>query len=90
MPKILKTKKLKNKKNLNCKAITFDTIKMLRQQLKNTMGKKIDFQTVWTAHCIAFFGCFRLGEILAKNPYVFDKYSDLTWSDVKLHKKVYQ
>ena len=83
-------KNLKNKKNLNRKAITFDTLKIIRQKLKNTMGKKWDFQTVWTACCIAFFGCFRLGEILAKNPYVFDKYSDLTWSDVKLHKKAYQ
>ena len=40
MPKILKTKKLKNKKNLNRKAITFDTLKIIRQKLKNTMGKK--------------------------------------------------
>ena len=40
MPKILKTKKTQKQKNLNRKAITFDTLKIIRQKLKNTMGKK--------------------------------------------------
>ena len=75
------------KKPVTRKAITFDVLKTIRSKLKKAFTVKHTFQTFWTACCVAFFGCFRLGEILPKNSHVFDPSSDLTWKDIKIHKK---
>ena len=80
-------KNLKNKEKENKKAVTFGTLKIIKTKLKNEFRKSFIFYTYWTACCIAFFRCFRLGEILSKNPHAFDKKFELTWKDVKVHKK---
>ena len=80
-------KNSKNKVKVNKKAVTFKTLKIIKTKLKNEFGKSFIFYTYWTACCIAFFRCFRLGEILSKNPHVFDNKFELMWKDVKIHKK---
>ena len=72
-------KNLKKKEKANRKAVTFETLKVIKTKLKNEFGNSLIFYTYWTACCIAFFGCFRLGEILSKNLHAFDKKFELTW-----------
>ena len=67
-------KKFENNKNLST---------TLLKGLKNAKNSKNKVK----ACCIAFFGCFRLGEILLKNLHAFDKKFELAWKDVKIHKK---
>jgi hypothetical protein len=47
-------------------------------------GSKI---CVWAACLVAFWGVFRLGELLPKSELKFDKTSDLLWSDVRISKR---
>jgi hypothetical protein len=47
-------------------------------------GSKI---CVWAACLVAFWGVFRLGELLPKSELKFDKSSDLLWSDVRISKR---
>ena len=81
------SKREKSKATSIRKAFTFDVLKSIRSKLKKECKIKLMFQTFWTACCVAFFGCFWLGEILPKNPHVFDSTSELTWNDVKIHRK---
>jgi hypothetical protein len=37
----------------------------------------------WTASCLAFFGSFRLGEILSPNDSIFSR-ETLTWDDIQI------
>ena len=69
------------------KAITFQILKTIKRKIKHSIESKLLAKTLWCACNIAFFGCFRLGEILPKNPHSFDLESDLLWNDVKIHKK---
>ncbi len=48
--------------------------------------KKATRTAVWTASLVAFWGSFRLSEILPGNARIFDKYSDLLWEDLSLRK----
>ncbi len=43
-------------------------------------------KTFWTCALIAFWGAFRIGELLAKTKWEFDPFSDLTWREVKIKK----
>ena len=69
------------------KAITFQILKTIKRKIKHSIESKLLAKTLWCACNIAFFGCFRLGKILPKNPHSFDLESDLLWNDVKIHKK---
>ena len=69
------------------KAITFHLLKEIKSKIVSTFKEKILAKTFWCICCMAFFGCFRLGEILTKNKKVFDPNVDLLWKDIKIHRK---
>jgi hypothetical protein len=48
--------------------------------------EKLTSQSVWTCCLVAFWGAFRLGELLEKSEKIFDKFSDLLWGDIKFGK----
>jgi hypothetical protein len=62
------------------------TIADLRE-IRKGLGKykeKLTGQSVWTCCLLAFWGAFRLGELLGSNGFIFDKFSSLLWEDVEL------
>jgi hypothetical protein len=48
--------------------------------------EKLTRQSVWTCCLVAFWGAFRLGELLGKSEKIFDKFSDLQWGTLSLEK----
>ncbi len=60
------------------------TIADLRK-IRKRLGKqknKLTGQSVWACCLTAFWGAFRLGELLGRNGYRFDVFSDLLWEDL--------
>ena len=76
-----------NKKPKTRKAITFHLLQELKNKTRSFFSNKLISKTFWCICSLAFFGCFRLGEILTKNKNSFDPASDLLWKDVKIHRK---
>ena len=72
-----------------CKKITpvnLETLIQLKRWLKRSSYKTLTKKSVWAASLIAFWGCFRLKELLCSKKKIFDKYTDLLWKDIKLCK----
>ena len=76
-----------NKKPKIRKAITFHMLQDLKEKIRSTISNPILARTFWCICSFAFFGCFRLGELLTKNKSSFDPDSDLLWKDVKIYGK---
>jgi hypothetical protein len=74
---------LRNKKSVKADPFTFAVLKKFRKVLKATKWRKESKAAVWGACCLGYFGAFRAGELLPKKETVFDKFSDLLWTDVK-------
>jgi hypothetical protein len=74
---------LRNKKSVKADPFTFTVLKKFRKVLKATKWRKESKAAVWGACCLGYFGAFRAGELLPKKETVFDKFSDLLWTDVK-------
>jgi hypothetical protein len=70
------------------KALSFPLLKILSHETALTNWTDIKKQVVWTAMSVAFFGSFRLGEILSENPTKFNSAETLMWSDVKFSEEV--
>lgn len=62
--------------------IRFVTLKKIRSELAKKSWRTASKKTVWACCCLGYFGSFRAGELLAKQNWVFDKFSDLKWSDI--------
>ena len=60
--------------------VTPPLLRQLRQYLDATAHK--ERVAMWAICCMAFFGCFRLGELLLESPNSFDQQYQLTWGDV--------
>jgi hypothetical protein len=63
--------------------VTPETLKQIKAGLRR-FEEKLTGQTVWTCCLVAFWGAFRLGELLGKSENKFDRYSDLLWENVRL------
>ncbi len=63
--------------------VTPDTLKLIKKGLGRTK-ERLTGQTIWTCCLVAFWGAFRLGELLGKSELKFDKFSDLLWENVVL------
>jgi hypothetical protein len=61
--------------------LTIADLGKIRDDLEHH-GKKLTGQSVWACCLIAFWGAFRLGELLGRSGLKFDAYSDLLWEDV--------
>jgi hypothetical protein len=70
------------------KALSFPLLKILSHETALTSWTDIKKQVVWTAMSVAFFGSFRLGEILSENPTKFNSAETLMWGDVKFSEDV--
>ena len=60
--------------------VTPPLLRQLRQYLDATAHK--ERVAMWAICCMAFFGCFRLGELLLESPNSFDQQYHLTWIHV--------
>jgi hypothetical protein len=87
-------KGLKNQENKNIdkktkkKIVDFPTLKKLKENLHDKKSPSFDEILIWTVCLIAFWGCFRLAEILTKKTIAFDKHSDILWRDITFNDKV--
>ena len=67
------------------------TRKVFSLALLKVLGNEISQQTwsdnskrvYWTCACVAFFGCFRIGELLASSDKTYDPTTTLMWKDIK-------
>lgn len=66
------------------KAMTLPVLKILGHQLATSDLPADSQMVIWTACVIAFFGSFRLGEILPANEKRFNPSDTLLWNDVKV------
>ncbi len=71
-------------KNHGKNVMTLPLLKILGHEISITSWSTYNKQLIWTVACIAFFGSFRLGELLCGNDSSFDIHSDLVWGDVKM------
>jgi hypothetical protein len=65
------------------KPLTIEDLRSIREGLEN-FDWKLTGQSAWTCCVVAFWGAFRLGELLGSNTKKFDKFSSLLWEDVQL------
>ncbi len=65
------------------KPLTVEDLRRIRKGL-GSFGCKLTGQSVWTCCVVAFWGAFRLGELLGSDSTRFDKFSSLLWEDVHL------
>jgi hypothetical protein len=63
--------------------LTVDHLQSIRDHL-GTVTERLTAQSVWTCCLVAFWGAFRLGELLGRAEAKFDKFSDLLWEDIDL------
>jgi hypothetical protein len=61
--------------------LSIENLKRIRKNLEKHRNK-LTGQSVWACCLTAFWGAFRLGELLGRNGYQFDVFSDLLWEDV--------
>ena len=62
-------------------------LKILGHQIAKSEWSTCDKQTVWTVCTVAFFGPFRLGELLSKNEKTYNRVDTLIWGDLTFRKK---
>ena len=55
------------------KVMTLDLLKLLHHEISKTNWLQDSKQVVWGAFTMAFFGCFRMGELLPQNENSFNK-----------------
>ncbi len=74
-----------SRKNKN--VMTLSLLKIVGHEISATGWSVFNKQTVWTAALLAFFGSFRMGELLCTSLGNFDAASNLTWGDIKFLEK---
>jgi hypothetical protein len=76
-----------NKKNqhLPVRSLTIADLREIRKSL-SSFTRKLTGQSIWTCCLVAFWGAFRLGELLGNHEICYDKFSSLLWEDVTLGK----
>jgi hypothetical protein len=66
------------------KAMSYPLLKILSHQISNSDWSEFDKQVYWTLFTTAFFGSFRLGELVPLSVNKFNRKDDLLWSDVSI------
>jgi hypothetical protein len=69
--------------NRTRRVMTLPVLKILGHEIAGKIWTANSKQVVWTAMCVAFFGSFRIGEILAKAEFSFNYSETLLWKDIK-------
>ena len=65
------------------KVMNLHTLKLLGHEIAISNWEENSKQTVWSAFTLAFFGSFRMGEILSQSESSFSPKYTLLWEDVK-------
>ena len=65
------------------KTMTLPLLRIFGHELAKTDWSDQTKSVLWTAVCVAFFGSFRMGELLPKNNKNFNNQESLLWSDIK-------
>ncbi len=73
----------KKKNRVEIKPLTVESLRKIRKGLEK-FDWKLTGQSVWTCCVVAFWGAFRLGELLGSDAIKFDKFLSLLWEDVLL------
>jgi len=68
------------------KVMTFPLLKLLAHQISKADWLQDSKQVMWTAATTAFFGSFRLGELLSLREGSFNRAETLLWSDITFKK----
>ena len=79
--------KILGKDKLKRETINFSMLKKIKSKIFKNKKTKIRNKCLWAACTTAFFGCFRMGELLPKLEHHTDTIFELLWADVKLGKK---
>ena len=69
--------------NATRKVMTLSLLKLMGHEISKTNWTENSKLTVWAAFTMAFFGCFRMGEILPENENSFSPDDTLLWQDLK-------
>ena len=59
-----------------------DLLKLLGHKISKTNWSQDSKQVVWGAFTMAFFGCFRMEELLHQNENAFSKDDTLLWKEI--------
>jgi hypothetical protein len=70
------------------KALSFPLLKVLSHEISLTNWSDNKKQVIWTAMSVAFFGSFRLGELLTSFRMTFNEAETLLWEDLIFSKEV--
>jgi hypothetical protein len=73
-----------NKKQPESRPLALHDLEILQAKFMKMFHHKVDSMAYTTAAVLAFFGSFRISEILAVSKEKFDKFSTLRWKDVKI------
>jgi hypothetical protein len=71
------------KKHTPVKPINLTILQQIRRNLNSTKIGRGTRLAIWAASLLAFWGSFRLAEILPSRRLAFDKFSDLLWNDIQ-------
>lgn len=69
------------------KVMTVPLLRLLGHTISKTIWEPLSKQLIWTACTLAFFGSFRMGELLCSSENSHNSYDTLLWSDVKFVNK---
>jgi len=73
--------------NLNTRIVmTLPLLKLIGDRIARSDWSEHNKQTIWTACVIAFFGSFRMGELLSPFEKTFDFKATLLWKDIKFYR----
>jgi hypothetical protein len=72
-----------NKQKHVKKTMTLPLLRLLGHSIANSGWSTHSQSVVWACYTVAFFGSYRLGEILPKHENTFNPFETLLWSDVK-------
>jgi hypothetical protein len=67
--------------------ITLEMLETIRRVLFSKPWKTLSKLALWAACTLAYWGVFRLGELFPLKENVFDKFSDLLWSDIEIFER---
>jgi hypothetical protein len=80
-----KEKKRQEKKKIQKAApVDLEILGRIKNGLRKLRLNKGGRLCVWAVSLVAFWGAFRLGELLTKNSRFYDKFSELLWDDVRI------
>ncbi len=65
-----------------CLPVTLPILERIHEHL--SCATQLEWLTIWAIASTAFFGCFRLGELLPASVKVFDPSTHLAWGDVSI------